>query len=160
MKLIKALTDAGYAVETAPTRQRALSRCAERTYDAITLDLLLPDATGLDLVADLRAGGLNARTPIVVVSVVAEREAMGGFRVHDVLGKPLDRDRLLVSLERSVAPVQKTRPRGRRRAAKQSLMHSTMTHSDSRPLARTASLDLGRRRGADARRVLDLTCRP
>jgi PAS domain S-box-containing protein len=99
--LVKTLTEAGYAVETAPTRQRALSRCAERTYDAITLDLLLPDATGLDLVADLRAGGLNARTPIIVVSVVAERQAMGGFRVHDVLGKPLDRERLLGSLDRA-----------------------------------------------------------
>jgi len=30
--------------------------------------------------------------------VVAEREAMGGFTVHDVLGKPLDAERLVGSL--------------------------------------------------------------
>ncbi len=95
------LAAAGYAVETASTGREALVKCQERVFDAITLDLILPDMSGLEVLAGIRAGGLNAGVPIIVVTVVAEKGVVAGFPVHDILGKPLDGQALLASLRRA-----------------------------------------------------------
>jgi DNA-binding response OmpR family regulator len=103
--LVRALTQAGYAVETAATRAQALARCRERRFDAIMLDLLLPDASGLKVLEAIRAETHNRDVPVLVASVVADRALVAGFAVHDALSKPLDSGRLLASLRRAgVAP--------------------------------------------------------
>ncbi len=99
--LVSALVDAGYAVETAATGALALALCAERTYDAVTLDLMLPDMTGLDVLRELRGNERYRSVPVLVVTVVAERGAVAGFAVHDILPKPLDAPTLLASLRRA-----------------------------------------------------------
>ena len=99
--LVKTLVAAGYAVDEARTGAQALAKCRERTFDAITLDLLLPDASGLDVLSSIRASNRNSEVPVIVVTVVTERGAIGGFAVHDLLPKPLDRGALLESLERA-----------------------------------------------------------
>ncbi len=93
------LVDSGYAVEFATTGAEAISKCAERAYAAVTLDLILPDMGGLDVLRSVRATGKNPDCPIVVVTIVTEN-ATGGFAVHDVLAKPTD-GRALVSSLRS-----------------------------------------------------------
>ncbi len=99
--LVEALAAAGYSVDTVTTGAAALARCQDDDYDAITLDLLLPDMNGLDLLAALRRGTRNSSTPVVVVTVVAEARAVAGFTVHDVLHKPLQPALLLASLHRA-----------------------------------------------------------
>jgi DNA-binding response OmpR family regulator len=37
------LQNSGYAVETAATCAEAVAKCRERRFDAITLDMMLPD---------------------------------------------------------------------------------------------------------------------
>jgi signal transduction histidine kinase/CheY-like chemotaxis protein/HAMP domain-containing protein len=71
--IVEALSAAGYSVETAETGAQALARLRERTFEAMTLDLLLPDMSGVDLLARLRAEGRNAELPVVVLTVVADR---------------------------------------------------------------------------------------
>ncbi|HEY1813987.1 MAG TPA: response regulator [Kofleriaceae bacterium] len=99
-QLTSALAEAGYTVESVATGAEALARCADRAYDAITLDLLLPDMTGLEVLQKLRAGK-NGEVPVIVVTVVAERGAVAGFHVHDMLAKPLSEPALLASLDRA-----------------------------------------------------------
>ncbi len=99
--LVEALAAAGYSVDTVTTGAAALARCQDNDYDAITLDLLLPDMNGLDLLATLRRGGRNSSAAVVVVTVVAEARAVAGFSVHDVLHKPLQPALLLASLRRA-----------------------------------------------------------
>jgi len=99
-QLVASLAAAGYAVEAVATGAEAISRCEERAYDAITLDLLLPDMTGLEVLHRLREGR-NGSVPIIVVTVIAERGAVAGFAVHDVLAKPLAEPALLESLRRA-----------------------------------------------------------
>jgi PAS domain S-box-containing protein len=99
--MAKTLVAAGYAVDEARTGAQALAKCRERAYDAITLDLLLPDTSGLDVLSSIRASNRNSDVPVIVVTVVTERGAIGGFAVHDLLPKPLDRAALLDSLERA-----------------------------------------------------------
>ncbi len=96
--LVSTLTSAGYAVETAATGAEALARCAERTFDGATLDLLLPDMTGLELLSALRGDQRTHALPIVVVTVVANERVVAGFSVADVLHKPFTREGLLAAL--------------------------------------------------------------
>jgi CheY-like chemotaxis protein len=92
-------------VETASTGAQALAKFRERPFDALTLDLLLPDMSGVDLLARIRAESRNSDVPVVVLTVVAEAGAVAGFTVSDVLAKPIDTAALLDALRRAgVAP--------------------------------------------------------
>jgi PAS domain S-box-containing protein len=98
--LVETLVSAGYAVEVAATGQAALELCRQRAFDGITLDLLLPDMSGWQVLRELRSGGPNQRTPAFVVTVVAEKGIGAGYAIHDYLVKPLRAEALLSSLQR------------------------------------------------------------
>jgi signal transduction histidine kinase len=100
-QLVATLESAGYAVELASTGAEAITRWRARAYDAATIDLLLPDMSGLELLAALRDELTNHRTPIIVVTVVPDAKVVAGFTVHDILHKPLDRESLIASLARA-----------------------------------------------------------
>jgi signal transduction histidine kinase/CheY-like chemotaxis protein len=108
VQLVAALESAGYVVELAATGAEAISRWRSRAYDAVTIDLLLPDMSGVELLSALRGENTNRGTPIIVITVVPDARLVAGFTVHDVLHKPLDRDSLLASLAR--AGVQTSQP--------------------------------------------------
>jgi CheY-like chemotaxis protein len=101
--LVDILTRAGYAVETAATGAQALVKARQQTFDAITLDLLLPDMNGLDVLRAIRSEVANRDVPIIVITVVAVHGAVAGFAVHDFLTKPFDPPSLMASLERAGA---------------------------------------------------------
>jgi CheY-like chemotaxis protein len=107
-QLVSVLSAAGYAVEAVATGSEAIARCEMRSYAAVTLDLLLPDMTGLDVLQRLREGP-NGDAPVIVITVVGEPGAVAGFAVHDVLAKPLVDTTLLESLQRA-----DVRPNGKR----------------------------------------------
>jgi CheY-like chemotaxis protein len=88
-QLARILRSAGYQVELAGSALRALEMAAARRYDAITLDLLLPDRSGLEVLNELRAAGPNREVPVVVITMVTETSALAGFMVSDVLAKPI-----------------------------------------------------------------------
>jgi len=100
-QLVEALSGAGYAVEAARTGSQAIALCRTRKFDAISLDLLLPDISGQEILRQVRAGGLNRDVPVVVVTVVAERGAIAGFTVQDFLPKPIDAASLISVLTRA-----------------------------------------------------------
>jgi len=100
-QLADALASAGYAVELAGTGAEALTRWRARDFDAVTIDLLLPDMSGLDLLAAFHGERRNAAVPVIVVTVAPDAKVVAGFPVHDVIHKPLDRDRLVASLVRA-----------------------------------------------------------
>jgi PAS domain S-box-containing protein len=103
--LSRTLGDAGYNVETAATGQEAVERLRSRRYDGITLDILLPDMIGWDVLREIRReGSPNQNTPVIVVTVVAEKVA-AEFAVHDFLTKPVEPSVLLATLRRAgIAP--------------------------------------------------------
>jgi CheY-like chemotaxis protein len=99
--LVQVLVGAGYAVDTVSSGAQAMARCMEQRYDAITLDLLLPDLGGLELLRRLRQEGKNRDVPVIIVTVVTPLGAAAGFVVHDILPKPLENGALLESLQRA-----------------------------------------------------------
>jgi len=100
-ELVTALASAGFAVELAGTGAEALASWRARDFDAITIDLLLPDMSGLDLLAALHGERRNAKVPVIVVTVVPDAKVVAGFAVHDVIYKPLVSDTLVASLMRA-----------------------------------------------------------
>ncbi len=98
--LAEALASAGYAVETATTAAEGLKRCRERAFDAVTLDLILPDMDGWDVLRKIREE-LQSEIPVIVVTVVADQGIGAGYRVQDFLTKPVAAPDLLASLRRA-----------------------------------------------------------
>ena len=103
--LTQTLPGAGYNVETASNGTRALALCRERRFDAITLDLILPDISGQDLLSQIRRDTLNRETPVIVVTVVPGNAAAMGYRVSEFLVKPVNEAELVAALKRTgIAP--------------------------------------------------------
>jgi CheY-like chemotaxis protein len=65
----------------------------------VTLDLLLQDMSGWDVLRAIRAGERNRDVAAIVVTVVAEKGAGMGFVIHDFLIKPVTADALLGALQ-------------------------------------------------------------
>jgi PAS domain S-box-containing protein len=96
----------GYHTDVAHDAAKARLLLRERSYAALTLDLVLPDQDGVTLIRELRREEATSRLPIVVVSVRAEEGAAelngGAVGVIDWLVKPIDEDRLMQAVERAV----------------------------------------------------------
>jgi CheY-like chemotaxis protein len=107
--LSRILSDAGYGVDQAATGAQAIAACNRRKYDAITLDLLLPDITGLEVLHNIREDGRNQVTPVVIVSVVAEKGVIGGYPVQDYLTKPVNSQDLRACMRRARVAAQSDR---------------------------------------------------
>jgi two-component system, OmpR family, KDP operon response regulator KdpE len=92
------LRNAGYAVETAETKQQALASLATRPPDAVVLDLVLPDGEGVEVCEEVRRW---SRLPILVLSAVGdEREKVRALDAgaDDYVTKPFGTDELLARL--------------------------------------------------------------
>ncbi len=88
----------GYSVATAPTGQAGIGLCRRETFDALILDLMLPDIDGLEVCRVLRAG---ASMPILMLT--ARGDAMDrvvGLEMgaDDYLPKPFEPRELLARL--------------------------------------------------------------
>ena len=97
--LRKALTEQGYAVDWAPNGSEALAKALGVPYDAILLDLMLPEISGLDVLAAVRQRGV--RSPVLILTA---RDAVDD-KVHglnagadDYLTKPFVLTELLARL--------------------------------------------------------------
>ncbi len=81
-RIVAALAEAGLEGVTASTAAQARARAESEVFQAITLDLLLPDGSGLEVLATIRAGGPNRRTP--VVGIDAGDRSIGRCRLQRV----------------------------------------------------------------------------
>jgi two-component system KDP operon response regulator KdpE len=102
------LRGAGYEIDTAATGELALAQAALRPPDAVLLDLVLPDRTGIDVCRELRSW---TQAPILILSVVGdEREKVEALDAgaDDYVTKPFGVDELLArlraALRRTAAP--------------------------------------------------------
>jgi len=95
----RGLEEAGYDVDAVASGERALSAVAERDYDLLVLDILLPGTSGLDVCAAIRKGG--RRMPILMLTAldaIEQRIAGLDAGADDYLTKPFDFGELLARL--------------------------------------------------------------
>jgi protein-histidine pros-kinase len=92
------LHGAGYAVESVATGAEASMRCREKKFDAITLDIMLPDMSGRAVLEKIREGGRNQQTPVIAVTILANKGMVAGFQVASILPKPVSESAILKAL--------------------------------------------------------------
>jgi signal transduction histidine kinase/CheY-like chemotaxis protein len=97
------LETTGYTVRVAPTGEAGLAAVAERRPAAIILDVLLPGIDGWEVLRRLKADDDTQSIPVIIVTVVEEREVGLALGAADYLVKPIHRDALLGCLARYVA---------------------------------------------------------
>ncbi|MFG1300593.1 response regulator transcription factor [Xanthobacter sp. V3C-3] len=86
---------AGATVDHVSTCADARAALAASRFDAVVLDVMLPDGSGLDVLAALRAGG--DATPVLLLTALDEPpDRVRGLDsgADDYLGKPFDLDEL------------------------------------------------------------------
>ena len=92
------LRRAGYEVETVDTKQGALEAVSVRPPDAMVLDLVLPDGSGVEVCAEVRGW---SQLPIIVLSALGdEREKVKALDAgaDDYVTKPFGTEELLARL--------------------------------------------------------------
>jgi PAS domain S-box-containing protein len=107
------LERAGLRADVARTIAETRTLLREHHYAALTLDLMLPDGSGLTLLRELRRDARTQDLPVIVISAKAEegRRELNGDAIGmiDWMAKPINEDRLTASLRRAVAGAGKPR---------------------------------------------------
>src|SRR3982751_3492945 len=99
----RALGEAGYAVDWARSAEEGRDLALKTDYDAILLDLELPDRDGLDVVRAVRRE--NKKTPVLIMTGHGEDETVVrglDAGADDYLLKPVSNDVLKARIRAAV----------------------------------------------------------
>jgi len=107
LALESALRDDGYEVVAAAGAREAQRLLADRLFDVLVLDNMMPDMTGLDLLRELAGTTVEDERPQVVVmtayaTIESAIEAMR-LGAYDYLQKPFEVEELLVVVHRALS---------------------------------------------------------
>ena len=97
------LREGGYAVDRVQSLHQAREKLAGRRYEAMTLDLHLPDGSGVQLIDELRDQPALQELPVIVISA-AHQFDQAQFPARVVwLHKPITNAQLLAGVQRALA---------------------------------------------------------
>lgn len=108
------LEQENYCADISYNAKQAKQLLEKRDYDALLLDLILPDKDGLTLIKELRDSKKTENLPIIVVSVKANegsQELDGRFAVFDWIDKPIQKERLLNALNLAMSTNTTVKPK-------------------------------------------------
>jgi PAS domain S-box-containing protein len=94
----------GFDAITTSRGKEALSLAHIRHIDLITLDMMLPDITGMEVLCQLRADPKTANIPVVIVSVMQPKGLGEELNVADHISKPFALERLMESVHNACRP--------------------------------------------------------
>ena len=105
------LAKSPYRLVHARTAGRALSLARELPIDVIVLDVVMPARDGWEILAALQADERTAAIPVIVCSILPDRELALSLGAADFLAKPVTRLALRTALDRlfDSAPVAPAR---------------------------------------------------
>jgi len=98
--IYRALTKEGYRVTTAGSGQEGLVLARKLKPAMITLDVMMPGMDGWSVLSALKADPETVVIPVIMVSVVDERNLGFALGAADYLLKPIDWERLGATLKR------------------------------------------------------------
>src|SRR6185295_15029269 len=96
------LEQRGLVVHIAHDGQTGIQRAKELAPDAITLDALMPQADGWQVLTALKGDPATASIPVVMVTVMDDRRKGFALGVSDYFTKPVDWNRLFRVIEEYV----------------------------------------------------------
>ena len=115
------LTLENYRVDQAVTANEGLARLETTSFDLVLLDLMLPDKSGIDFLAEFRQR--DTITPVFLITAYGSLEvAVQALKngANDYFSKPWDNDKLLIEIDRQITKGKlETENRELKRAMKQ-----------------------------------------
>jgi two-component system, sensor histidine kinase len=106
MVLSEMLKEKGYSVDTATNGIEALAHCERNEYDAILMDIQMPEMDGLEATRRIRAReGFQKHTPIIALTAYAlkgDRERFLSLGMDEYIPKPVMMEELFATLEEVV----------------------------------------------------------
>lgn len=94
------IESAGYRVEIARDGEQAIDMAKRLQPNVITLDLMLPIKDGWQVLRELKKHPLCKHIPIIIVSIVDEKNLGFGLGAVDYFVKPVNKHELLQAIER------------------------------------------------------------
>jgi CheY-like chemotaxis protein len=92
------LERAGFSVVTARDGREGLRLVRELRPAAVTLDIMMPDLDGWTVLAAIKGDPALAGTPVVLMSIVDQKNRGFALGAADYLVKPVDRSKLVETL--------------------------------------------------------------
>jgi signal transduction histidine kinase/CheY-like chemotaxis protein len=99
-ELIASYLDSEYRIVTANAGAEAVKKARELRPDAITLDVFMPDGNGFETLAELRKAPETANIPVIIVSIVDQKQAGFALGAADYLIKPIRKPVLLETIRK------------------------------------------------------------
>jgi CheY-like chemotaxis protein len=97
---IQYLKRGGYEVATASNADDGIKLARELVPAAITLDVLMPEKDGWNALKELKTDPITGDIPVVMVTMVDDKNLGYTLGASDYLIKPVSRDRLLATLQK------------------------------------------------------------
>jgi CheY-like chemotaxis protein len=91
----------GFDVLVTERGEEAVKLVRTQRVDLVTLDIMLPDIMGTEVLRKLKADPATAHIPVVIVSVL-KPEGYSGLDVADHITKPFSLDKLLLTIRQSL----------------------------------------------------------
>jgi len=100
----------GFQVLTTPFGEEAVSLARTQDVDLITLDMMLPDITGMEVLHQLKSNPETADIPVIIVSVLLpEQTGDAGQEAVEYITKPFAFDKLMESIRRTLQTSRRAR---------------------------------------------------
>ncbi len=109
-ELLASYLGSEYRVAMAESGVEALQKAHDLRPDAITLDVLMAKGNGLETMVALRKSSVTANVPVIILSVVDQREVGFAVGANEYLVKPIGRQVLLECIRKHVRPERNVRP--------------------------------------------------
>ena len=91
----------GFKVLHAASAEAALALAVQQPLSLITLDIMLPNMDGWEFLGRIKQVPALARIPVVIISIVADRNKGFALGAAAVMQKPISRQELYESLVRA-----------------------------------------------------------
>src|SRR3954451_14407107 len=98
------LISEGYAVDLAQNGTEGLHKMENHAYDLVLLDLMMPDKSGMQVLAETRER--DRETPIFMITAYGSVEAAVRalkLGANDYFSKPWDNEKLVIEIDRMIA---------------------------------------------------------
>ena len=92
----------GFGVLIAEDGPLGVKMAIEKRPDAIVLDILMPGMDGWSVLRTLKASEETANIPVIMASILDEKNRGFSLGAADYLSKPVERDRLISSIEKLI----------------------------------------------------------
>ncbi len=103
-ELLASYLEPEYRTVLAASGAEAVKRAQELRPDAITLDVLMPGGSGFETLVALRKTPETANIPIIIVSIVDQKQVGFALGAADYLIKPIRKPALLEAIRKHVLP--------------------------------------------------------